>query len=121
MEGDLIKLVDGLLDAIAAKGSCELIEDFAASIPIEVIGNLLDVPHDERAPLRDWSLAILGALVLHVGGTYTRICDRNIRKFGSPAPIHCPPSGRAIAYEIQGAATLALRSLSRLLAGEGAE
>ena len=62
MEGDLIKLVDGLLDAIAAKGTCELIEDFAASIPIEVIGNLLDVPHDEREPLRDWSLAILGAL-----------------------------------------------------------
>src|ERR671936_2135530 len=42
MEGDLIALVDGLLDAIAAKGACELIEDFAASIPIEVIGNLLD-------------------------------------------------------------------------------
>jgi cytochrome P450 len=62
MEGDLIKLVDSLLDAIAAKGSCELIDDFAASIPIEVIGNLLDVPHDEREPLRDWSLAILGAL-----------------------------------------------------------
>lgn len=62
MERDIVKLVDGLLDAIAAKGQCELIEDFAASIPIEVIGNLLDVPHDERAPLRDWSLAILGAL-----------------------------------------------------------
>ena len=27
-----------------------------------MIGNLLDVPHDEREPLRDWSLAILGAL-----------------------------------------------------------
>ncbi|MBR0721453.1 cytochrome P450 [Bradyrhizobium manausense] len=62
MEGDIVKLVDGLLDAIAATGHCELIEDFAASIPIEVIGNLLDVPHDERGPLRDWSLAILGAL-----------------------------------------------------------
>lgn len=62
MEGDIVKLVDGLLDAIAAKDDCELIEDFAASIPIEVIGNLLGVPHDERAPLRDWSLAILGAL-----------------------------------------------------------
>ncbi|WP_426424512.1 cytochrome P450 [Bradyrhizobium genosp. A] len=62
MEPDIVKLVDGLLDAIATKGDCELIEDFAASIPIEVIGNLLDVPHDERAPLRDWSLAILGAL-----------------------------------------------------------
>lgn len=62
MEGDIVKLVDGLLDAIATKGQCELIEDFAASIPIEVIGNLFDVPHEERAPLRDWSLAILGAL-----------------------------------------------------------
>jgi cytochrome P450 len=27
-----------------------------------MIGNLLDVPHDERGPLRAWSLAILGAL-----------------------------------------------------------
>src|SRR5947208_4633186 len=62
MEGDLIALVDGLLDSIAAKRKVDLIDDFAAAIPIEVIGNLLDVPHDERAPLRDWSLAILGAL-----------------------------------------------------------
>ncbi|MGJ4918828.1 cytochrome P450 [Bradyrhizobium sp. SZCCHNR3003] len=62
MEPALIALVDGLLDRIAAKDRFELIEDFAAAIPIEVIGNLLGVPHEERAPLRDWSLAILGAL-----------------------------------------------------------
>jgi cytochrome P450 len=62
MEGDLIALIDRLLDAIAAKGDFELIEDFASAIPVEVIGNLLDVPHEEREPLRDWSLAILGAL-----------------------------------------------------------
>ena len=62
MEPDLVRLVDRLLDAIAAKGKVDLIDDFAAAIPIEVIGNLLDVPREERAPLRDWSLAILGAL-----------------------------------------------------------
>ncbi|MBI5322770.1 cytochrome P450 [Bradyrhizobium sp.] len=62
MEGDLIRLVDTLLDRIAAKQEFELIEDFASAIPVEVIGNLLDVPHEERGPLRDWSLAILGAL-----------------------------------------------------------
>ena len=66
MEPDLIRLVERLLDAIAAKekvkGKVDLIDDFAAAIPIEVIGNLLDVPEDEREPLRDWSLAILGAL-----------------------------------------------------------
>ena len=62
MEGDIVKLVDMLLDRLAAEGKVELIEDFASAIPVEVIGNLLDVPHDEREPLRDWSLAILGAL-----------------------------------------------------------
>ena len=62
MEPDLIALVDRLLDGLAAKGDVELIGDFASAIPIQVIGNLLDVPMEEREPLRDWSLAILGAL-----------------------------------------------------------
>ena len=62
MEPDLIALVDRLLDALAARDKVDLIADFAAAIPIEVIGNLLDVPMEEREPLRDWSLAILGAL-----------------------------------------------------------
>jgi cytochrome P450 len=67
MEPDLIALVDRLLDAIAAKASFELIGDFASAIPVEVIGNLLDVPHEEREPLRGWSLAILGALEPVIG------------------------------------------------------
>jgi cytochrome P450 len=67
MEPDLIALVDRLLDRLASKDDVDLIEDFAAAIPIEVIGNLLDVPHDEREPLRDWSLAILGALEPVIG------------------------------------------------------
>ena len=62
MEPALVTLVDRLLDAMAAKREVDLIEDFAAAIPVEVIGNLLGVPHDERGPLRGWSLAILGAL-----------------------------------------------------------
>jgi hypothetical protein len=67
MEPDLIALVDRLLDAIASQGSFELIGDFASAIPVQVIGNLLDVPRDEREPLRDWSLAILGALEPVIG------------------------------------------------------
>ena len=67
MEPYLVQLVDRLLDGLAARRSFDLINDFAAAIPIEVIGNLLDVPHDEREPLRDWSLAILGALEPVIG------------------------------------------------------
>ena len=62
MEPGLQALVARLLDAIEARGEADLIEDFAAAIPIEVIGNLLGVPVEERGPLRGWSLAILGAL-----------------------------------------------------------
>ena len=66
MEGSLSAWVDHLLDRMAAKAAAgetvDLIEDFASAIPIEVIGNLLGVPQAQRAPLRDWSLAILGAL-----------------------------------------------------------
>jgi cytochrome P450 len=67
MEPDLIALVNRLLETIAVKGEVDLIGDFAAAIPIEVIGNLLDVPQAEREPLRDWSLAILGALEPVIG------------------------------------------------------
>ena len=62
MEPSLIRLVDRLLDDAAARQEIDLIADFASAIPVEVIGNLLDVPHADRAPLRGWSLAILGAL-----------------------------------------------------------
>ncbi len=62
MEPGLIETVDTLLDDMAGRGRVDLIADFASTIPIQIIGNLLDVPMDERAPLRDWSLAILGAL-----------------------------------------------------------
>ena len=60
MEPGLTGAVDALLDRM--DGTADLIEDYAAAIPIEVIGNLLGVPPGERGPLRGWSLAILGAL-----------------------------------------------------------
>ena len=62
MEGDVAALVTSLLDRIAEKSEIDFIEEFAAQIPIEVIGNLLDVPRAERGPLRGWSLAILSGL-----------------------------------------------------------
>ena len=62
MEAGVMALVDRLLDRLADEPAPDLIEHFAALIPVEVIGNLLDVPHEQRAPLRAWSLAILSAL-----------------------------------------------------------
>jgi cytochrome P450 len=62
MQPGVVSLVDKLLDRMQERRRFDLIEDYAAAIPVEVIGNLLRVPREDRGPLRDWSLAILGAL-----------------------------------------------------------
>jgi cytochrome P450 len=62
MEAGVVALVNDLLDRLDGRREADLIEDYAAQIPVEVIGNLLDVPRNQRAPLRGWSLAILSAL-----------------------------------------------------------
>ncbi len=81
MEPALIVLVDQLLNAMQAKGNADLIEDFASAIPIEVIGNLLAVPHEERGPLRNWSLAILGALEPFLVGDAQARGERAVGEF----------------------------------------
>ena len=55
-------LVDRLLESATERGEIDLISDFAAAIPVQLIGDMLGIPQDERGPLRGWSLAILGAL-----------------------------------------------------------
>ena len=81
MEPGLILLVETLLDAIEAKGGGDLVEDFASAIPVEIIGNLLAVPRDERGPLRNWSLAILGALEPKLTPEQEDLGNRSVREF----------------------------------------
>jgi len=81
MEPGIVTLVDGLLDGIAAKGGGDLVEDFASAIPVEIIGNLLGVPHADRAPLRGWSLAILGALEPKLTPEQEALGNHSVREF----------------------------------------
>ena len=81
MEPGLILLVESLLDAIEARGGGDLIEDFASAIPVEIIGNLLGVPHADRGPLRGWSLAILGALEPRLTREQEDLGNRSVREF----------------------------------------
>ena len=83
MQPGLEALVERLLDGMQAKGRADLIEDFAAAIPVEVIGNLLDVPLADRGPLRGWSLAILGALEPVVTPELAERGNRAVREFSA--------------------------------------
>lgn len=85
MEPGLVRLVHHLLDGMAEKEengeSVDLIADFAAAIPIEVIGNLLNIPQVEREPLRGWSLKILGALEPVISPEQLKAADDAVREF----------------------------------------
>jgi cytochrome P450 len=81
MEPGLVTLVDSLLDKIEAQGGGDLIEDFASAIPVEIIDNLLDVPHADREPLRGWSLAILGALEPSLTPEQEALGNRSVNEF----------------------------------------
>ncbi|HTH77714.1 MAG TPA: cytochrome P450 [Ramlibacter sp.] len=81
MEPGLVTLVDKLIDNIASKGGGDLIDDFASAIPVEIIGNLLGVPHEDRGPLRGWSLAILGALEPKLTPEQESLGNRGVAEF----------------------------------------
>ena len=81
MEAGLVAVVDRLLDAMAGQGRVNLIDDFAAAIPVEIIGNLLGVPHADRGPLRGWSFAILGALEPVLTDEQLALGNQSVRDF----------------------------------------
>ncbi len=83
MEAGVVQLVDRLLEAMQRTEHVDLIDDFAAAIPVEVIGNLLAVPRDARRPLRDWSLAILGALEPVPTAAMLERGNRSVTQFAS--------------------------------------
>jgi cytochrome P450 len=62
LEPRIERLVDDLLGRAAAAGGMDVVDDLAAAVPVQLIGDMLGVPGEERGPLRAWSLAILGAL-----------------------------------------------------------
>ena len=83
MREGLEAVVEHLLQKLTASTKADLIADFAAAIPVEIIGNLLRVPSDERGPLRRWSLAILGALEVALDAQITADGNRAVEEFVS--------------------------------------
>jgi len=54
--------VNGLLDRVEEKQQFDLMTDFAQALPLNLVGDMLGVPVEERVRLADWAVLILGAL-----------------------------------------------------------
>jgi cholest-4-en-3-one 26-monooxygenase len=46
------------VDTVAGRGECDFVQDLAAMVPLQAIGELLGVPEAERAQLIDWTNAM---------------------------------------------------------------
>ncbi|CAL9436277.1 Cytochrome P450 107B1 [Streptomyces sp. enrichment culture] len=58
------ELADRLIDGFAARGSADLIHEFAFPLPIHAICDMLGVPAEDQDDFRDWA----GMMLRHGGG-----------------------------------------------------
>ncbi|MEO5898498.1 MAG: cytochrome P450 [Ilumatobacteraceae bacterium] len=56
------QLVDDILDRAADRGSMELVDDLAFPVPFQVISDLLGMPTEREAEIREWSQTLTAAL-----------------------------------------------------------
>lgn len=52
MEDEIRQIVDGYIDAVAEKGSCDLVVDISGPFPMDVICAILGIPEADRTELR---------------------------------------------------------------------
>ncbi len=81
LEQQVRELVDQLLADIEQGSIFDAVADFSSLIPIRIIGDLLMIPQDRREPLRDWSLAILGALEPAISKVQFDLGCRSVEEF----------------------------------------
>ncbi len=81
MEPGLRKFTAALLDRLEDQVEFDLMSDFATLIPVEVIGNLLRLPREDRGMLQRWAGAILGALEFDLPQEKLDYGNRCVREF----------------------------------------
>lgn len=50
-----------IIDSIAPRGECDFVVDVAAELPLQVIAELMGVPHEDRHQLFTWSNQMIGS------------------------------------------------------------
>jgi cytochrome P450 len=81
LEPGLEAMIDALIERTAERETIEFVGDFAVAIPLQLIGDMLGIPQDEREPLRRWATVILGALEPSLSDAERAIGDRAVEDF----------------------------------------
>ncbi len=61
LEEHIRELTARILEEAIAKGECDFVVDIAAELPLQVIAELIGVPHEDRHKIFDWSNRMVGS------------------------------------------------------------
>jgi len=61
LEPRVRELTNRILDEALSNDPCDFVVDIAAELPLEVISELIGVPHDDRHKIFDWSNRMIGS------------------------------------------------------------
>ena len=59
LEPEIRRIACHYLDAISDAGSCDIVREFTANLPMDVISTLLGIPPEDRDDVRNWSNGVL--------------------------------------------------------------
>ena len=60
LEPKIRTAVSRIVDNVAHKGQCDFVLDVAQMLPLEVIADMIGVPHEDRARIFEWSNCMVG-------------------------------------------------------------
>jgi cholest-4-en-3-one 26-monooxygenase len=61
LEPHIRELTAQILDNVIEQGGCDYVVDVAAEVPLQVIAEMLGVPHEDRHKLFEWSNRMIGS------------------------------------------------------------
>jgi cholest-4-en-3-one 26-monooxygenase len=60
LEPHVRDIATNIIDSVASRGSCDFVTEVAAELPLQVIAEMVGVPHEERHKIFDWSNRLIG-------------------------------------------------------------
>jgi cholest-4-en-3-one 26-monooxygenase len=61
LESSIHRTADRIIDSVCEKGRADFVTEISAELPLQVIAELLGVPHEERHRMFDWSNRMVGS------------------------------------------------------------
>jgi cytochrome P450 len=74
----VVKVVDEMIDGFAARGEAELVREFTFQYPVQIIAEVLGLPHADHAQFHVWANAIINVSADPIHGIQ---CARDLRSY----------------------------------------